>query len=111
MPTLREGSVLVIGQVIDIENLNNFDTKAYEGKKVLISTGDGFVAVKLNAEQVDAVRPEHFKHYAWNVRFGAWSRDGGSANVTGRYSAPVTEDQIDRIVSAFGSTVPATAAA
>lgn len=97
MPTLKEAAVAVSGQIIDVERLSNFDTKAYDGLRVVIATGDGFAQVKLSIEDAESVKPVPQSFVVWFVRYGAWAREGsGNANTSCRYVSPVTEEFLGR---------------
>ncbi|MDI1338130.1 MAG: hypothetical protein PSU94_18265 [Lacunisphaera sp.] len=97
MPTLKEAAVVVTGQIIDIERLSNFETKAYDGLRVVIATGDGFAQVKLSIEDSELARPAAGTSVAWLVRYGAWAREGsGNANTSCRFVRVVEEEFLGR---------------
>lgn len=103
MPVLKEAAVLVAGQVMDIENLKNFQTKEYDGKRVVVATTDGFASVKLSVDEAAANPVEHFSSVAWLVRYGAWAKGEGNAQTTCRFVAPVNENDLDRYASLASS--------
>lgn len=116
MPSLKEAAVAVSGQIIDVERLTNFDTKKYDGLRVVLATGDGFAQIKLNIEQADEVKPENYSRVAWLIRFGAYSNKQrqSDAQTTCRFERELTEDDLDLLNSAMSAgrpVVPATPAA
>lgn len=99
MPKLKEAAVAVQGQIIDIERLTNFDTKKYDGQRVVIATGDGFVSAKLSIDEAEEVQPMLYNRLAWMVRYGAWA-GSGDAQTTCRFVRAITDNDLDLIVSA-----------
>lgn len=100
MPKVKEAAVAVSGIVLDIEHLKNFESKQPDGsRKVLVSTGDGFAQVKFRADDAN-VSVAFGEQVGWMVRFGAFARDGGGdAQATCGYVRPISEDDLDRLVS------------
>jgi len=98
MPTLKEAAVAVSGTIIDVERLSNYETKAYDGQRVVIATGDGFAQVKLSIEDAELAKPVAGHHVAYFVRYGAWAREGrsGDANTSCRFVGLVDEEFIGR---------------
>lgn len=107
MPILKEASVAVTGQIMDIETLTNYETKKYDGQRVVIATGDGFASVKVSAEDASSLPLVFFQKVAWLVRYGAWGPQNGDARTTCRYIREVTADDLDKLNSA-SIPVPAT---
>jgi hypothetical protein len=73
MPKLKEAAVLVAGRIIDVEVVTEFGTDKYDGKKIVVATGDGFAQVKLNPERVNELQPDFGQAVAWWVRYGAYA--------------------------------------
>lgn len=102
MPKVKEAAVAVTGLVIDVEALVDFTTKQADGSmKYLISTGDGFASVKVQARDRDVLGLVNFgQQVGWIVRYGAYARDGSDAQATCAFQRTITEDDLDKIVSA-----------
>lgn len=100
MPSLKEAAVAVTGVLMDIEALVDYDTKKSDGSlKVVVSTGDGFAAVKIVPEDARALGAlNHFDRVSWMVRYGAWARNE-NAQTTCRFVREITEDDLDKLVS------------
>lgn len=99
LPKLTEAAVLVAGQIIDLQTSEDFTTKAVDGVKVLIATGDGYATVKLKTETSLNIKPTTGMSVTWLVRFGA---NGGGDRAASLYSAFVREansGDLDRILS------------
>lgn len=99
MPTLKEAAVAVTGHVMDVENLTHFETKKFDGLRVVLATGDGFANVKIPAEDSRDVLVNYGESVAWMVRFGAWSR-GENAQTSCKFLREVNENDLDKLVSA-----------
>lgn len=97
MPNLKEAAVAVSGTIIDVEKLENFDTKKYDGLRVVIATGDGFAQVKLSVEDAEEVRPVMGAAVGWVVRFGAWANKvrQTDASTTCRFVRVVNDGDLD----------------
>lgn len=114
MPNLKEAAVAVAGTIIDVEKLLNFETKAYDGLRVVIATGDGFAQVKLSVDDAELARPVGGAQVAYFVRYGAWAREGrsGDANTSCRFVKLVDDEFIGRTAQVVKSQVkPASQAA
>lgn len=101
--TLKGAAVIVAGRIVDIESVENFETKKPDGVKVLIATGDGHAAVKLNDERIAELQPEFGKPVAWLVRYGA---NGGRDRDARTYSSFVrlaTPNDLGTLQAAIGA--------
>lgn len=107
MPKLKEAAVTASGQVLQVEELSNFDTKKYEGLKVIVATTDGFLAVKLDVDAAALLNPQMFGQVAWVVRPSGWSRDGGTADISYRFVREVAENDLELLASVASSKASA----
>lgn len=98
MPKLAEAAVLVAGQIVQVEESQDFTTKVPDGLRVLLGTGDGYASVKLKPEVAAQLKPQQGQGVAWFVRYGA---NGGGDRAASAYSAfvrPALENDLDRLV-------------
>jgi len=104
MPNLKDAAVAVAGQIMDVERLVNFETKKYDGQRVVIATGDGFAQVKLSIDEAEEVQPIVMSNVAWLVRFGAYANKQrqSDAQTTCRFISVLTPDHLDRLLSFSG---------
>lgn len=83
MPKVADAAVLAVGAVVDLQDSTDFDTKAVDGLRVLIATGDGFASVKLKLEVAAELKPVPGMQVAWYLRYGA---TGGGDRAAASYS-------------------------
>lgn len=107
MPKLAEAAVAVVGQIMDIQQSSNFQTKEPDGQRVVIATGDGFASVKLSIEQAAYLRPQHFQNVAWMLRYGAFGGRERDASSFSTFLREVNADDLDRLASAVTAKVTA----
>lgn len=109
MPNLKEAAVAVAGQIIDVERLENFETKKYDGLKIVLATGDGFVQAKLSIDQAEAVKPVAYDRVAWIVRYGAYANKQrqSDAQTTCRFERVLTEADLDSYNAAMRAVLAA----
>jgi hypothetical protein len=86
---------------MDIEATKDFDSKAVNGARVVIATGDGFAQVKLDLDNVRDLNPQPYDNVAWLVRYGAYANKerGSDAATTCRYVGDVSPGFVDRLHS------------
>jgi hypothetical protein len=99
LPNLREAAVAVGGTIIDVSDARNLDGSA-NGTRVVLSTGDGFLSLRLKIEDAARVRPIMGNQVAWLVRYGMMQGENGGIHFA-TYVRDMTEDDLDRLNSAL----------
>jgi len=109
MPNVKDSPVVLIGQVIAVDDVVDFESKNVLGVKVTILSGDGLAIVKQKNEQRfgDSLAVPG-DEVAWYVRQSPYSVDGNSG-MSVAFVRTVTLGDIDRIHTIVSSktTVPA----
>jgi len=99
MPNLKETSVIVAGQVIDIEATTDYESKEVDGgAKITVATGEGFALVKLNAKDMREAEPKVFGTVIWYVQYGAWIRNNNAQNTT-KFVRVANPGDLDKLLS------------
>jgi hypothetical protein len=107
---ISEAPVILSGTVFQLVPVVNFETKAADGCKVRILSGDGGVEVKLKQDQMHQL-PAVGETIAWMVRYAPYSIDGNAGN-TIRYVRAVDFGDLDALHTQIaGSDSKATAKA
>lgn len=99
MPKLSEAAVLAVGTIVNVEASTDFDTKAQDGVRVLVATGDGFASVKLKTEKANELKPVNGARVGWYLRFGATGGGDRGASAYASFVRPVNRDDLDLIAA------------
>lgn len=97
MPKVAEAAVLATGTIINVENSTDFDTKAVDGVRVLIATGDGFASVKLKLDVANTLKPVSGQNVAWYLRYGATGGGDRGASSYASFVRVAEPNDLDRI--------------
>ena len=97
MPKVAEAAVLATGTIIDVQNSTDFETKAVDGIRVLIGTGDGFASVKLKVEVANTLKPVSGQQVAWYLRYGATGGGDRGASSYASFVRVAEANDLDRI--------------
>lgn len=97
MPKVAEAAVLAYGNIIHVEESKDFDTKAVDGVRVLVATGDGFASVKLNIERTQQLKPQNGQPVAWFLRFGASGGNDRAASAYASFVRVAEVNDLDRL--------------
>lgn len=104
MPVLKEAAVIAAGTIVDIEATQDFTTKATDGIKVLIATGDGHASVKLKNELAQALKPTLGGKVAWLIRPGANGGGDRDARTYTSFVRPAEPGDLDKIASLLANS-------
>lgn len=107
MPVLREAAAAVAGRIVDVERTTDFESKAPNGARVTIATGDGFARIRYDLAQVAELRPDFGQYVALLVRYGVFAPDRGGAVATCALVRPLTDADVDGLMSAVAAPVAA----
>lgn len=97
MPKVAEAAVLATGTIINVENSTDFDTKAVDGLRVLVATGDGFASVKLKLDVANQLKPVSGQNVAWYLRYGATGGGDRGASSYATFVRVADSNDLDRI--------------
>lgn len=93
---MPESSAVLSGQVFRIKDTTDFETKAVNGARVAILSGDGATEVKLSLEQRNQLSPIPGDTVAWLVEPFLWEMNG-KTGVSFLYRGLVTEDYVNQL--------------
>jgi len=106
---LTEAALLISGDILDLQERKDFETKKFAGFDVAIGTGNGFAVVRLDADQAHDLAPVLYNKVNWLARASSWAADRGSADVRYRFVGVATGGDFDRLVSNFKAAEKAAA--
>jgi len=100
VPNLAESPVLLYGTVVDVESVNDFESKKPDGARVLVTSAapgaPGFsrVRVRLDDFRRLAQTTTPGKPVCWLVRHGAWAGRTNGGEVYVQYVRDATENDV-----------------
>ena len=112
MAKVKDAETILVGSVVVVEALRDFETKKPDGTaKVTVVTRDaGFAVVKLKAGDVETIKPTVGAQVAWCIRAGHWDRRDSSV-MSCVFVRPVTADDLDVAATTLRNGGKAAAAA
>jgi hypothetical protein len=105
MPNVADAPVALVGQVMTVQAVRDYETKLISGQKVLIMVANdgevGFAEVKFTTEELVQydIQLAVLTTVAWWVRSAPWKMDGGNSGMSTRFVRTVNGGDIDRFAS------------